>query len=129
MAVRFGHVPCDLLRDAFAGTLHGTSLYAAYPDTLWRLHGVSEGSPFTERLSDYGAPLITPFASSVHAMVGLTGYGSIEPDDDPLLVGTFGDGLFLFDGKEWTPAGLDGSQVWSIVVKEYDVAVEVGHAH
>ena len=129
VAVRFGLVPCDLPLDAFALALHGTSLYAAYPDTLWRLHGVGEGTPFTDRLDDYGAPLPTPFASSVHAMVGLTMYGSIEPDDDPLLVGTFGDGLFLFDGKEWTPAGLDGSQVWSIVVKEYDVAVEVGHAH
>lgn len=46
-----------------------------------------------------------------------------------ILAGTFGDGLYKWDGTTWEPAGLPGSQVWRIVVKDYSVPVEVGHEH
>jgi hypothetical protein len=36
-----------------------------------------------------------------------------------LLAGTWGDGIFRREGEKWVPSGLEGSQVWRLVVKEY----------
>lgn len=55
---------------------------------------------------------------------------ALLPDSSiTILAGTFGDGIYKWDGKEWIRAGLEGSQVWRIIVKEYAVPVEEGHVH
>ncbi len=36
-----------------------------------------------------------------------------------LLAGTWGDGLYRFDGTQWQQAGLDGCQIWRLVVKPW----------
>jgi hypothetical protein len=35
------------------------------------------------------------------------------------LAGTWGAGIFRREGDRWIPSGLEGSQVWRLVVKEY----------
>jgi hypothetical protein len=41
------------------------------------------------------------------------------PRYNRLVAGTFGEGLFRLDGNRWIPSGLDGSQVWRLVVKQW----------
>lgn len=60
----------------------------------------------------------------IHALALLTDNSAYA-----VLAGTFGDGLYKWNGKEWSRAGLDGSQVWGIVVKDYTVPREEGHVH
>ncbi len=36
-----------------------------------------------------------------------------------LLVGTFGNGVFRLENNSWKPSGLDGAQVWNLVVKQW----------
>ncbi len=64
-----------------------------------------------------------PGAPPIHALALL--------DEAPaaLLAGTFGDGLYRWNGSAWEPAGLQGSQVWRIITKPYTVPVEAGHVH
>lgn len=64
-----------------------------------------------------------PGAPPIHALALL--------DEAPadLLAGTFGDGLYRWNGSAWEPAGLQGSQVWRIITKTYTVPVEAGHVH
>ena len=64
----------------------------------------------------------SPSSQPTHALAPLFGRRT-------LLAGTFGDGLYKWDGTEWEFAGLPGSQVWRIVVKQYSVPEEVGHVH
>lgn len=49
--------------------------------------------------------------------------------EGPLLAGTFGDGIFRLQDDEWYEDGLEGSQVWRIVRKEYSVSERIGHVH
>lgn len=62
-------------------------------------------------------------AQPVHALALLDGAPAV------LLAGTFGDGLYRWNGGAWEPAGLEGSQVWRIITKPYTVPVEAGHVY
>ncbi len=52
----------------------------------------------------------------VHAIAAIPGD---EGEHSLILAGTFGEGLFRREGSQWVPAGLEGSQIWRIVVKHY----------
>lgn len=60
------------------------------------------------RWSDMSAGLTT---SIVHA-IALTGSGS-------LLAGTWGEGIWRYENDLWRPSGLEGCQVWRLVVKPW----------
>jgi hypothetical protein len=47
----------------------------------------------------------------VHALAWL-------PTTKTLMAGTFGSGVFRYADGAWKPSGLEGSQIWSLVVKE-----------
>jgi hypothetical protein len=53
-----------------------------------------------------------PPATAVHALAWL-------PSSGTLLAGTFGQGVYRREGETWTPSGLEGSQIWRLIVKEY----------
>lgn len=90
---------------------------------------------------DPAMPLRRPESST--ATVDTAGIGGSNPGTQPihalallagnaastLLAGTFGDGLYKWTGREWSRAGLEGSQIWRIIVKDYTVSVEAGHVH
>ena len=86
--------------------------------------GLSISTPFKTTFSLPFTPPPLPVSSVVHA---LDIYARSETP--MLLAGTFGDGLYSWDGKEWKLTGLPGSQIWRIIVKDYNVPVEVGHEH
>jgi hypothetical protein len=44
---------------------------------------------------------------------------SIAVAHDQLFAGTWGEGVYRREGDKWVPSGLEGSQVWRIVVKGY----------
>ena len=69
-------------------------------------------------------PLSSPSPDPIHDYVRIR-----KGDTGMVLAGTYGDGLFLWDGTEWSSAMLPGSQIWSITVKDYTVPEKVGHHH
>ena len=60
-------------------------------------------------------PLGEPLPHPVHALLLLHGSGY----RDPILAGTFGDGVWRIEGDgEWERVGLEGGQVWGLVRSE-----------
>jgi hypothetical protein len=81
------------------------TIYAAGDNGVWGF-GSSLGMP---RWEDITGALPS---RTIHAL----GY---LPSHDLLLAGTWGDGVYRRSHTGWVPSGLEGSQVWRIVVKPY----------
>ena len=77
--------------------------YAAAEDGVWALRAMTGLNGW--RKIDDGLP-----TGAVHAI-------AYDSESGRTLAGTFGNGIYLLNGNTWVPSGLEGSQVWRIVVK------------
>ncbi len=80
-------------------------IYAAGDRGVWALE-TGFGQPRWENISGE-----LP-ARAVHALAYIA-------NRDILLAGTFGDGVYRRSHLGWVPSGLEGSQVWRLVTKQY----------
>lgn len=90
--------------NVYALALGGDTIYAGGESGIWRF-GLSGRSGWTD-ISDSIPNGI------IHAVAAL-------PTSGDLLVGTFGSGIYRREHGRWSESGLEGSQVWSLVVKNY----------
>jgi photosystem II stability/assembly factor-like uncharacterized protein len=81
------------------------TIYAAGENGVWSL-GTGYGMPRWEDITG-ALPIRT-----IHAL-------AYSADRDVLLAGTWGEGVYRRSHTGWVPAGLEGSQVWRLVVKPY----------
>ncbi len=108
-------------------SVYDDGIYALFPFALRRIACPLDTTPVWKQLWD---EVILPSDKPVHALTRY--YETTERKLPPsyrkggvLLAGTFGDGIYKWDGKEWSFAGLPGSQVWRIITTEYTVPEEV----
>jgi len=65
---------------------------------------------------------IGTYAAAWHSINGdipIPTVHAIATTREAIIAGTFGEGVFRFDGSSWVPSGLEGAQVWSLTVKEW----------
>lgn len=120
-------VPSIVTKATIDISVYDDGIYALFPFALRRVACPLDKTPVWEQL---WKDVILPSDKPVHALTRHyeTTVRKLPPSyrkGGILLAGTFGDGLYKWDGKEWSFAGLPGSQVWRIITKGYTVPVEV----
>lgn len=79
-----------------------------------KLHGFGDREDLPCTIPDLVSGSSLPYP--VHALALLHGSGW----RDPILAGTFGDGVYRREGEgEWKRVGLEGGQVWSLEVRRW----------
>lgn len=106
---------------------HGIMLQSEdFQKRLWTSE--SDGTTWTVLNNDFtdktAPPVSSPSAHPIHDYIHIR-----KENTEMILAGTYGDGLFLWNGSTWSSAMLPGSQIWSITQKDYVVPEKVGHVY